>query len=145
MFTDTIKLKYWFDESITLLDKSRKLARQTLEYKEGEQLADDIKVTLTSRGQPELWENNIQKFDTKIVGFQDTRQVQVGISGRQKEDKLSARILKDVVRAIFDKTDFEVQKELSDEDLRIAGVGVQEIKVTDTKKSDVFGRTQFDA
>ena len=141
MFTDTTKLKYWFNESVTLLDKSRKLARQTLEYKEGEQLADDIKVTLTSRGQPELWENNIQKFDTKIVGFQDTRQVQVGISGRQKEDKLSARILKDVVRAIFDKTDFEVQKELSDEDLRIAGVGVQEIKVTDTKKSDVFGRT----
>uniref|UniRef100_UPI0040480DCD portal protein n=1 Tax=Aliarcobacter sp. TaxID=2321116 RepID=UPI0040480DCD len=141
MFTDTTQLKYWFNESINLLDKSRKLARQTLEYKEGEQLADDIKVILTSRGQPEQWENNIQKYDTKIVGFQDTRQVQVGITGRQKEDKLSARILKDVIRAIQDETDFEVQKELSDEDMRIAGFAVQEIKVIDSGKKDIFGRT----
>ncbi|MDK2062790.1 hypothetical protein PT520_09700 [Aliarcobacter butzleri] len=141
MFNDTIQLKYWFNESLNLLEKSRKLARQTLEYKEGEQLADDIKVTLTSRGQPEQWENNIQKFDTKIVGFQDTRQTQIGISGRQKEDKLSARILKDVVRAIQDETDFEVQKELSDEDLRLAGIGIQEIKVVDSGKKDIFGRT----
>lgn len=141
MFKDTTQLKYWFNESLDLLDSSRKLARQTLEYKEGEQLADDIKVTLSSRGQPEQWENNIQKFDTKIVGFQDTRQVQVGISGRQKEDKLSARILKDVIRAVQDETDFEVQKELSDEDMRIAGFAVQEIKVIASDESDMFGRT----
>ena len=141
MFKDTTQLKYWFNESLDLLDNSRKLARQTLEYKEGEQLANDIKVTLTSRGQPELWENNIQKFDTKIVGFQDTRQVQVGISGRQKEDKLSARILKDVIRAVQDETDFEVQKELSDEDLRLSGVGIQGLKVVASNESDMFGRT----
>jgi hypothetical protein len=141
VFKNTTQLKYWFNESLDLLDTSRKLARQTLEYKEGEQLADDIKVKLTSRGQPEQWENNIQKFDTKIVGFQDTRQVQVGISGRQKEDRLSARILKDVIRAIQDETDFEVQKELSDEDMRISGFAVQEIKIEASSESDMFGRT----
>lgn len=140
MFENTIQLKAWLDESLDLLDDSRKLARKTLEYKEGEQLADSIKVTLTTRGQPEQWENNIQKFDTKLVGFQDTRKVQVGIHGRQSEDRLSARLLKDVVRAIQDETDFEVEKECSDEDLRLAGVAVQEIKVAKSDEKDQFGR-----
>lgn len=141
MFKDTTQLLFWFKESLDLLDDSRKLARKTLEYKEGEQLADDIKMTLNVRGQSEQYENNIEKFDTKIVGFQDTRQTQIGISGRQHEDKLSARILKDVIRGIQDENDFEVEKECSNEDMRIAGFAAQEIKVISSDETDSFGRT----
>jgi len=140
MFDNTVQLKYWFDESLEILESSRKLARQTLEYKEGEQLANDIKMTLTSRGQPEQYENNIQKFDTKIVGFQDTRQTQIGIFGRQTEDKLAARILKDIIRAIQDETHFEVEKEASNEDMRFAGFAAQEIKIQVSEEKDSFGR-----
>jgi len=141
MFKDTTQLLFWFNESLDLLDDSRKLARKTLEYKEGEQLADDIKMTLTSRGQPQQYENNIEKFDTKIVGFQDTRKTQIGIYGRQREDKLSARILKDVIRGIQDETDFETEKECSNEDMRISGFAAQEIKIETSDEVDSFGRT----
>lgn len=144
MFENTTQLLYWFKESLELLDSSRKLARKTLEYKEGEQLADDIKMKLTVRGQPEQWENNIQKFDTKIFGFQETRQTQIGVFGRQHQDRLSGRILKDTIRAIQDESDFETEKEASNEDMRIAGFAAQEIKVKGSDETDSFGRTLKD-
>ncbi len=144
MFTDTITLQNWFNESLDLLKPSRKLALKTAEYANGEQLDNDIKLTLSSRGQPEQWENNISKIDNKIAGFKNNRTTEIKLFGRQRDDKTTALLLQDTIRAIHETSDFSAEKEASDEDIRYAGFAAQEIKITNSDEVDEFGRTLKD-
>lgn len=144
MFSDTSTLKLWFSESLELLKDSRLEAEKTANYAHGDQLGEEIKLVLNNRGQPEQWENNIAKIDNKIAGFKESRATEIKLSGRQTEDKTTAILLQDTVRAIHDTSDFDSEKESSDEDMRYAGFAVQEIKVEQSDEVDSFGRNYRD-
>ena len=144
MFENTTTLKNWFDESFELLQESRLNAQKTADYASGEQLGNEIKLTLSQRGQPEQWENNISTYDNKIGAFKASRQTEIKLFGRQTEDKTKAILLQDTIRAIEESGDFQTEKESSDEDLRYAGFAVQEISVVQSDEEDQFGRTLKD-
>lgn len=137
---NTFKLKDWFEESVRLLDTSRKNANKATEYLFGRQLSDDIKMILTDRGQPEQWENNISKIDKKIVGFAEDRNTQIKLFGTQREDKLTAEIFQNILIAEANANDFDDEKRATATDMRFAGVAVQKIIVEQTDETDKFGR-----
>ncbi len=144
MFSDTLTLQNWFQESLDLLKPSRKMATKTAQYANGDQLDDSIKLTLSHRGQPEQWENNIAKVDNKISGYKQNKQTEIKLFGTQKADQNTALLLQDTIRAIFEQSDFDDEKESSDEDLRYAGFAAQEIKVKNSDELDQFGNTLKD-
>jgi hypothetical protein len=144
MFSDTSTLKLWFNESLELLKDSRLEAEKAANYAHGDQLGEEIKLVLNNRGQPEQWENNIAKVDNKISGFKQSRATEIKLFGRQKDDKTTAILLQDTIRAIHDTSDFDTVKESSDEDMRYAGFAVQELRVEKSDEVDEFGRNYRD-
>ena len=139
MFADTTTLNLWFQESLDLLKPSRLLAEKSAQYANGEQLDSEIKLTLSNRGQPEQWENNIAKVDNKIAGYKQNKETEIKLFGTQKADQNTALLLQDTVRAIHEQSDFSDEKESSDEDIRHAGFAVQEIKIKQSDEEDQFG------
>ncbi len=144
MFENTTTLKNWFNESLELLQKSRLDGQKTADYAFGDQLDANIRMTLHTRGQPEQWENNISKVDNKIAGFKQSRKTEIKLFGTQANDKNTAILLQDTIRAINEANDFKNEKDSSDEDLRYSGFAAQEIRVVQSDEVDSLGRTLKD-
>jgi hypothetical protein len=142
MFNDTIQLKKWLSESYNILKTSKDLAKKTQDYYNGDQLEFEVLRELESRGQPIQWENNIKKIANKILGFKSDRNSEIKVHGRQNKDEVTAQILTDITRAIWDNNNYNEHKTNIDKDLMISGLCACDINVVNTDKRDFKNRSE---
>ncbi|WP_456403216.1 portal protein [Hydrogenimonas sp.] len=145
MAVDTVTLKRWLDESYRGNDANRDLERKTRDYYYGDQIDSETIEIVTDRGQPAQWENNMKKMGEKVLAFRGNHRGEIRMVGRQRQDDAGARLLTDVLRAISQQSDYEMQSDMSDEALMIGGCAVHELMIEEDREStDRFGRTAKD-
>ncbi|MFW9626100.1 MAG: hypothetical protein ACMV1K_05105 [Sulfurospirillum sp.] len=144
MFSNTTRFKDWLRESALHFDKTKALGRKTRHYKNGDQLDATIKTILANRGQPEQYENQIEKHYNSIIGFKDDRDVEIKLYGTEVRDRAGADMLNAVIKTIRDTTNYEDEVEALDDELAIEGVAYAELTIDALGEFDRFGREHKD-
>jgi hypothetical protein len=135
------KLTDWHTRAIEELRGSYDEARDAYEYMRGNQLSDDIRAELESRGQPISWENAYQEIDSKIEGLTLLARQEVKAVPRRTLDHKKTQMINDVLKSFRDSTEWATNKKLSNRDLRLTGITTVEVKmkITDDDEVDAFG------
>jgi len=135
-------LKNYLTESYEMMKPYRIEARKVRRYAKGKQLPDDIMDLLESRGQPIKYENVIKKIGNKIMGMKITSRTQMHAFSRQREDKPTATLITQLLRASNETTSFLEHKKRADRDLQYGGMSFMGIQVKVMPSTDIMGKRE---
>lgn len=138
------KLKSQRTESLEMTRESREEASKNKRYFKGNQLSDDVVAHLSSEGRPIEWENIIKKIANKIMGLKLLSKQEVNAFARQTNDKPSANIITNILRASQDSTQFWSYKKRADFDLLMGGVSVMKPVIKELGEIDTLGVNERD-
>ena len=113
--------KMFAQKSITEFNEAKK-------YYNGNQLSEEMKAIIASRGQSPIVENIYKMIVNKILGYKIQSTIEIKVSGRQEEDKPLANLLNDLLKVFNQNKKYEREIALRDKDL-IMGLGVLEVWV----------------
>lgn len=113
--------KMFAQNSITEFNEAKK-------YYNGNQLSEEMKAIIQTRGQSPIVENIYKMIVNKILGYKIQSTIEIKVSGRQEEDKPLANLLNDLLKVFNQNKKYEREIALRDKDL-IMGLGVLEVWV----------------
>jgi len=137
-------LQEYYDEALELTDASRDEGRLVYEYLRGNQLPDDVKLILNSRGQPLRWENIILEMDTSIGGIMRMARKQIQVTSRSNRDPEAARVRQAVHQSTLDSTEWWSKKAEADRDMRLFGLAVIESRLVPLHEYDATGEPLYE-
>ncbi len=133
------------NDEMLRVSKSIELENRTDDMYHGDQLPEDVKITIEERGQPEQWENNMKKVGGKVQGYMRNRNTEVKVKERKRADKQKAVILQELMRHIANHSEYQSEKADSELELQNKGRAVQRIFVKErSDRVDEQGNTYKD-
>ena len=128
------KLLESLKESINLTQECYDEFIESKMYYEGEQLPDDIKAKLASRGQPFMFENMYALIGEKLLGYKINASTEMNAIGFQKNDRPKAEIITNIIKSITQAKDYQLVKQKCDLDL-MCGICACEVWLHESEDS----------
>jgi hypothetical protein len=125
MVETTRTFKDQINDEMDRVSDSLELEDRTDNMYHGDQLPEDVKITIAERGQPEQWENNMKKVGGKVQGYMRNRNTEVKVKERKRADKQKAEVLQELMRHIANHSEYQSEKADSELELQNRGRAVQ--------------------
>lgn len=122
-------------ESINLMQECYDEFAETKKYYDGDQLSESIKRILDSRGQPYMFENMYALIGEKLLGYKINASTEMNAIGFQKNDRVKAELLTNIIKSITQTKDYQLVKQKCDLDL-MCGICACEVWLEQTKDKE---------